>query len=61
MTGKDPVKISLMHYPGVQMSAVLGLADLFGIANNLVRRRSRPDLLPLLRIDQLDWQSGSIF
>ncbi|MHA6646016.1 GlxA family transcriptional regulator [Mesorhizobium sp. A623] len=58
MTGESPVKIELVRYPGVQMSAVLGLADLFGIANDVVQRRSDTVMPHLLRVGQCDWENG---
>ncbi|MFC3228992.1 GlxA family transcriptional regulator [Marinibaculum pumilum] len=40
------MQIGLVRHPGAQLSAVLGLADLFGIANDVARRRSEaPQLL----------------
>ncbi|KQZ76710.1 AraC family transcriptional regulator [Sphingopyxis sp. Root214] len=59
MTGEAPVKIGLVCYPGAQLSAVLGLADLFEIANNVVRKRPETGPVRLLRVDQWDWDSGS--
>ncbi len=59
MTGEAPVRFGLVLYPGAQLSAVLGLADLFEIANNVVRKRPETAPVRLLRIDQWDWDSGS--
>lgn len=59
MTGEAPVKIGLVCYSGAQLSAVLGLADLFEIANNVVRQRPETGPVRLLRVDQWDWDSGS--
>ena len=59
MTGEAPVKIGLVCYPGAQLSAVLGLADLFEIANNVVRKRPETGPVRLLRVDQWDWSSRS--
>ena len=59
MTGEAPVKIGLVCYSGAQLSAVLGLADLFEIANNVVRQRPETGPVRLLRVDQWDWGSRS--
>lgn len=58
MTEGLSVKIGLVCYPGVQTSAVLGLTDLFGIANDVVRKRS--DTVPqrLLDVGQWRWENG---
>ncbi|TIM78232.1 MAG: GlxA family transcriptional regulator, partial [Mesorhizobium sp.] len=42
----DRVEIGLVVYPGVQQAAVLGLTDLFQLANRLAADRS-PDALRL--------------
>jgi transcriptional regulator GlxA family with amidase domain len=39
-TARDPVEIGLVLYPGVQEAAVLGLTDLFLLANRLAEERS---------------------
>ncbi|AZN99134.1 GlxA family transcriptional regulator [Mesorhizobium sp. M9A.F.Ca.ET.002.03.1.2] len=43
---RNPVEIGLVVYPGVQEAAVLGLTDLFQLANRLAAERS-PDALRL--------------
>ena len=40
MVSERTIEIGMVLYPEVQMSAVLGLTDLFGVANQAVRRRS---------------------
>jgi transcriptional regulator GlxA family with amidase domain len=49
-----PVEIGILLYPGVQMAAVLGLTDLFGVADRLAREKSRNPGSPLLRVSH--WQ-----
>lgn len=46
----ETIDIGLVRYPGSQASAVLGLADLFGIAGNVASKR--PEDLPRLRITE---------
>lgn len=46
----DIVDIGLVRYPGAQLSAVLGLADLFAIAADVAAKRLRG--LPQLRITE---------
>ncbi|TIT30042.1 MAG: GlxA family transcriptional regulator, partial [Mesorhizobium sp.] len=46
VAARDPVEIGLVVYPGVQEAAVLGLTDLFQLANRLAAERS-PDALRL--------------
>jgi transcriptional regulator GlxA family with amidase domain len=48
-----PPEIGILLYPGVQMSAVLGLADMFFFADKLSRTRLN-QTEPLLRVSQLD-------
>jgi len=51
--GDGPPEIGILLYPGVQMSAALGLADLLFFADKLARKRlDHSD--PVLRISQLD-------
>src|SRR5690606_33785284 len=59
MTAEAPVKIELVRYPGAQLSAVLGLSDLFEIANDVVQRRSETETHPtrLLQIGQCNWKT----
>ncbi|TIW50659.1 MAG: GlxA family transcriptional regulator, partial [Mesorhizobium sp.] len=54
---RDPVEIGLVVYPGVQEAAVLGLTDLFQLANRLASERS-PDALRL-RVTHWQWQEAS--
>ncbi|GID03292.1 GlxA family transcriptional regulator [Pseudomonas sp. 008] len=35
MRDKDLIEVGILHYPGVQMAAVLGLADLFTVAQRI--------------------------
>ncbi|TIM63534.1 MAG: GlxA family transcriptional regulator, partial [Mesorhizobium sp.] len=55
--GRDRVEIGLVVYPGVQQAAVLGLTDLFQLANRLAADRS-PDALRL-RVSHWQWQEAS--
>ena len=50
---KPKIKIAVLAYPGVQMSAVLGLIDVFDIANNLSARLDGV-LLETRQIDKAD-------
>ncbi|TJV24680.1 MAG: GlxA family transcriptional regulator, partial [Mesorhizobium sp.] len=55
--GRDRVEIGLVVYPGVQQAAVLGLTDLFQLANRLAADRL-PDALRL-RVSHWQWQEAS--
>ena len=44
------VEIGIVLYPGVQMAAVLGLTDLFGVADLLARKKRHDQNTPLLRV-----------
>lgn len=57
MTGEAAVRIGLVIYPGAQMSAVLGLADLFQIANGVAGRRPGPSR-PRLEVRSWRWEAG---
>ncbi|TIT47244.1 MAG: GlxA family transcriptional regulator, partial [Mesorhizobium sp.] len=57
VAARDPVEIGLVLYPGVQEAAVLGLTDLFQLANRLAAERS-PDALRL-RVSHWQWQEAS--
>jgi len=46
----DVTELGLVLYPGVQMAAVLGLTDLFAVANRTAMRRGRASPAPPLRI-----------
>jgi transcriptional regulator GlxA family with amidase domain len=48
----DPKEIGILMYPGVQLSAALGLTDIFIFADKLSRGRLKHDK-PLLRVSQL--------
>ncbi|TIQ15879.1 MAG: GlxA family transcriptional regulator, partial [Mesorhizobium sp.] len=37
---RDPIEIGLVVYPGVQEAAVLGITDLFLLANRLAEARA---------------------
>lgn len=39
MTGDAVSEIGIVFYPGAQMAAVLGMTDLFGVAENLARQK----------------------
>ena len=44
-----------MLYPGVQMASVLGLTDLFSVADRQARAKRKGPATPLLRVTH--WQS----
>ena len=52
------MRIGLVRHPGAQLSAVLGLADLFGIANDVARRRSE-EAPRLLEVRELTCAPGA--
>lgn len=52
-SGNRPPEIGILIYPGVQMSAALGLADLLFYADRLSRKRLN-QAGPVLRISQLE-------
>lgn len=53
MTDADrPPHVGVLIYPGAQMSAVLGLTDLFAVADSLARKRLGVER-PLLRVSHL--------
>lgn len=57
MTQKQVVEIGLVLYPGAQQASVLGLTDLFGVANRITT--SYPiESEPPLRITH--WQQGTL-
>lgn len=43
MTRDDPAEIGLVLYPGAQLAAVLGLTDLFDLANRIAARHRKRD------------------
>lgn len=51
----DVIEIGLLLYPGAQMSAVLGMTDLFDLANRTARRKSRDTPPPTFRMSH--WQA----
>lgn len=53
MQGQDIIEIGILLYPGVQMAAVLGLTDLFAIAQRIAGERGAPGM-PALRVSH--WQ-----
>ncbi|WP_296752025.1 GlxA family transcriptional regulator [Thiobacillus sp.] len=53
MTCDEPVEIGLVLYPGAQLAAVLGLTDLFDLANRMAARHRKRDS-SLLRVSH--WQ-----
>jgi transcriptional regulator GlxA family with amidase domain len=50
MTDAGPVEIGILIYSGAQMAAVLGLTDLFGMADRLARTKLQSREVPLLRV-----------
>ena len=54
MTEIGVTEIGIVVYPGAQLAAVLGLTDLFGIAERFAREKREDRDSPLLRISQ--WQ-----
>jgi transcriptional regulator GlxA family with amidase domain len=44
-----PAEIAILHYPGAQLSAIHGLTDVFGIANDRSREIGGP-AAPVLRV-----------
>ncbi|MBM1172672.1 GlxA family transcriptional regulator [Microvirga arabica] len=54
MSAASPIEIGLVLYSGVQMAAVLGMTDLFTVADRLARRKHPDPSTPLLRISH--WQ-----
>lgn len=51
----SPVEIGIVLYPGAQMAAVLGLTDLFGVADRQARAKGEHSETPLLRVSH--WQT----
>ncbi len=49
ITTDPPAEIALLHYPGAQLSALHGLTDLFGIANDRSREIGG-EAAPVLRV-----------
>lgn len=59
MAQSTPIEIGLLLYPGVQMSAALGLTDLFGIADRLCAVKAQAGDAPWLRISQWTYDDAS--
>lgn len=45
------IEIGILHYPGAQRAAMLGLADLLALATRIAQRDARPDM-PVLHVAQ---------
>jgi len=58
MPEENPTEIGLVMYPGVQMAAVLGLTDLFTVADGLARKRFQDREAPLLRVSHWQREQG---
>ena len=56
MAKSDVIEIALVLYPGAQMSAVLGMTDLFELANRTAGRKSHDTPPPRLRVSH--WQAA---
>lgn len=56
MPQENVIEIGILLYPGAQLATVLGLADLFAIAQRIAGERGEPGT-PVLRISQ--WQRQS--
>lgn len=54
MPPDTPAEIGIVLYPGAQMAAVLGLTDLFAVADRQAREKRRDQNTPLLRASH--WQ-----
>lgn len=50
MAASDLIEIGLVFYPGAQLSAVLGMTDLFELANRTAGRKSRSAPPSVLRV-----------
>ena len=44
--GEHPTEIGFVMYPGVQMAAVLGMTDLFTVADGLARKKRQDSRAP---------------
>jgi len=55
---RDPIEIGLVIYPGVQQAAVLGLTDLFMLADQMAQARSIQ--APRLRISHWQLQEDAV-
>lgn len=57
MPNQRPTEIGILIYPGAQMAAVLGLTDLFGVADLLARAKQPDRQTPLLRVSHWSMQT----
>jgi transcriptional regulator GlxA family with amidase domain len=57
MAETGPTEIGILIYPGAQMAAVLGLTDLFGVADRLARAKQPDRDVPLVRVSHWATQS----
>jgi transcriptional regulator GlxA family with amidase domain len=57
MPASQPIEIGIVLYPGAQLSAVLGLTDLFGISNRFALRHGDENV-PRIRVSH--WQIKEI-
>lgn len=51
-------EIGIVNFPGAQLAAVLGMADLFMTAEQLARRAGGPPEEARLRVSRWEWLSG---
>jgi transcriptional regulator GlxA family with amidase domain len=58
MNGVSPTEIGLVMYPGVQMAAVLGMTDLFTVADGLARKKGQNSEASLLQVSHWQWEQG---
>lgn len=58
MAEASPTEIGILIYPGAQTAAVLGLTDLFGVADRLARAKQPDRDVPLLRVSH--WGAESL-
>ncbi|OBZ95753.1 AraC family transcriptional regulator [Pararhizobium polonicum] len=59
MPNSAPIEIGLVLYPSSQMSCVLGLTDLFGIANGIAAAKNEQGSQRLLRVTHWALESAS--
>jgi transcriptional regulator GlxA family with amidase domain len=58
MNGENATEIGLVLYPGVQMAAVLGMTDLFTVADGLAWKKHQDRKTPQLRVSHWQWKQG---
>jgi transcriptional regulator GlxA family with amidase domain len=58
MSAEKATEIGLVLYPGAQMAAVLGMTDLFTVADGLARKKHQDRKTPLLRVSHWQWKQG---